>query len=479
MKSVWSESCSLPKREPLAGDLRADAVVIGAGMAGILTAFFLQQQGITTIVLEANEIASGVTKNTTAKITAQHNLIYDTLITDFGEEQAQQYAQANLLAVQQYQKLVEIRGISCHFEQRPAYVYSLDNAERIQKEVDAANRLGIKAGFTTHTALPFGVQGAVKFPDQAQFNPLEFINDIARDLTIYEHTMVREVKDNVVITDHGKVTAKNIAVATHYPFINAPGYYFMRMHQQRSYVVALENAPQLDGMYIDADEQGYSFRNYGDLLLLGGAGHRTGKNQTGGSYKQLQAAAKDFYPQSQVRYQWSAQDCMTLDGVPYIGNYSASTPNLYVATGFNKWGMTSSMVAAMLLSDQIAGKENPNAEVFSPQRFKVNASVGNLMKDGAQSVAGLTAQLLHVPATELEQLENGHGGVVDYDGEKVGVYKNESGETFLVSTRCPHLGCQLEWNPDELTWDCPCHGSRFDYKGKLIGNPALRDLQTE
>ncbi|RPF42363.1 glycine/D-amino acid oxidase-like deaminating enzyme [Hydrogenoanaerobacterium saccharovorans] len=479
MESVWSARCKLPKYQALNGDLKADTVVIGAGMAGILTAYFLNQQGVSTVVLEANEIASGVTKNTTAKITTQHNLIYDTLITDFGEEQAGQYAQANMQAVRQYQKIIEQRGISCHFEQRPAYVYSLDNAERIQKEVDAANRLGIKAEFTTHTDLPFGVRGAVKFPNQAQFNPLEFLKDIASDLTIYEHTMVREVKDNTVITDNGKILAKNIVVATHYPFINVPGYYFMRLHQERSYVVALENAPQLDGMYIDADEDGYSFRNYDDLLFLGGAGHRTGKNRAGGCYEHLQAAAKDFFPQATIRYQWSAQDCIPLDGVPYIGSYSATTPNLFVATGFKKWGMTSSMVAATLLADQIIGKENPNAEVFSPQRFKVNASIGNLMKDTAQAVSGLSSQLLSVPAAELEQLEKGHGGIVEYEGEKVGVYKNEQGEVFVVSTKCTHLGCQLEWNPDELTWDCPCHGSRFDYKGKLIGNPAMRDLQTE
>ena len=479
MESVWSASCEFPKRESLECDLSTDVAVIGAGIAGILTAYLLREKGLEVVLLEAAETADGMTKNTTAKITSQHDLFYDKLIKSTGAEKAGQYAAANQAAVDKYAEIIQQNQLDCSFEWKSAYVYSLGDTGKIEREVDAAKKLGIEAEFTTQTKLPFQVSGAVRFPNQAQFNPLKFLKPLAEKLTIYEHTTAREVKDHTIATDNGKVTAKSIVVATHYPFINTPGYYFARMHQERSYVIALENAPQIDGMYIDADKEGYSFRNYEDLLLLGGASHRTGKNHTGGCYENLRNRAKEWYPNATEKYFWSAQDCMPLDNIPYIGKFSESTPDLYVATGFKKWGMTSAMVSAMILSDKIAGFVSDYEEVFSPNRFHVSASIKNLIVDGAESVAGLVNEVFNIPGKDLENIQNGHGGVVEYEGQKVGVYKNEHGEAFVVTTKCPHLGCKLAWNPDELTWECPCHGSRFDYKGNMINNPAMRGLKRE
>ncbi len=478
MESIWNATCKLPKTEPLSTGCTADVAVIGAGMAGLLTAYMLQKRGVDVIVIEGAEIACGMTKNTTAKITSQHALIYDRLITQMGEELAQQYASANQHAVSQYRELIQQNHIDCHFEEMPAYVYSLDETDKLKSEVKAANRLGIEAEFVQNTTLPFAarVRGAVKFPMQAQFHPLEFIRFLAGELRIYEHTMATKVEENTVFTPCGNITAKNIVVATHFPFINAPGYYFARMHQERSYVIALENAAKLDGMYIDADNQGYSFRNYENLLLLGGGGHRTGKNKSGGSYAQLREAAKEFYPDRTEKYHWSAQDCIPMDGVPYIGHYSSETPNLFVATGFQKWGMSSSMAAAEILSDLITEQNNKNAEVFSPQRFHLSASVETLLQDSGQAVTGLLKGAFKIPSKHLEGVKPGHSGVVEYQGERVGVYKDEQGEVFIVSNKCSHLGCELTWNADELTWDCPCHGSRFDYKGNLINNPAMHGI---
>jgi glycine/D-amino acid oxidase-like deaminating enzyme/nitrite reductase/ring-hydroxylating ferredoxin subunit len=481
MESVWSATCNFKKREPLPGDCTADVVVIGAGMAGILTAYMLQKRGADVIVIDGAETASGMTKNTTAKITSQHGLIYDRLITQMGIDLAQQYALANQSAVLQYRELIEQNHIDCHFEELPAYVYSLDETDKLQNEVTAAKRLGIDAEFVQNTTLPFAarVRGAVKFPKQAQFHPLKLIRFLADELRIYEHTMATKVEENVVFTEQGKITAKNIVIATHFPFINAPGYYFARMHQDRSYVIALENAAKLDGMYVDADDQGFSFRNYENLLFLGGGAHRTGKNKSGGSYAQLREAAKEFYPDSTEKYYWSAQDCMPMDGVPYIGHYSSETPNLFVATGFQKWGMTSSMVSAQILSDLISGQNNKNAEVFSPQRFHLSASVETLLQDSGQAITGLLKGAFKIPSKDLEGIEPGHSGVVEYKGERVGVYRDEEGETFIVANKCAHLGCELTWNADELTWDCPCHGSRFDYKGNLINNPAMHGINNK
>ncbi|EHK2335245.1 FAD-dependent oxidoreductase [Clostridium perfringens] len=476
MKSVWSESCKFRKREALNKDIKTDVLIIGAGIAGILTAYMLKQKGRDVVLIDAAEIASGNTKNTTAKITSQHDLIYSKLISEFGEEKARQYAKANELAIKKYKEIIEDKRIECDFEEKPAYVYSLNEVDVLKEEVEAAKNLGIDAEFVQEVNLPFKIKGAVKFNNQAQFNPLKFLRGISNELVIYENTRALEIKENLVVTSGGNITANNIVVATHYPIMNAPGYYFMKMHQERSYVLALENTSEIDGMYIDLNKEGYSFRTYNNLLLLGGISHRTGENEEGGSYDELRKVVKKLYPKAKEKYYWSAQDCMTIDGIPYIGRYSNETPNIYVATGFNKWGMTSSMVSAMIISDMILEKENDFSEIFSPRRFDLSLSINNIANDLIETAKNFIAQKVYIPSSEIEHIKNGHGGIIEYNGEKVGVYKDKEGKEFFVSTKCTHLGCQLSWNADELTWDCPCHGSRFDYKGRLIGSPATKDL---
>ena len=476
MQSVWSDSCKFEKRKVLDKDIKTDVLVIGAGIAGILTAYMLRENGKEVVLIDKDEVCSGNTKNTTAKITSQHDLIYDNLISEFGLDMAKQYARANELAIEKYEKIIKERKIDCEFEKHSAYVYSLNEIDKIKKEVEAAKKLGICAEFVQNTNLPFEVKGAVKFNNQAQFNPLKFLKNISKDLLIYEHTRAVEIKENLVITNRGNITANHIVVTTHYPIMNTPGYYFMRMHQERSYVIALENADNVNGMYIDVEKNGCSFRNYKNLLLLGAIDQRTGENEKGGSYDKLRKIAKDLYPNSKEKYHWSAQDCMTIDNIPYIGKYSDETENIYVATGFNKWGMTSSMVSAMIISDMILGKDNDFSEIFSPKRFDLSLSISNMAKDITETTKNFIAQKIYIPSSKIEHIKNGHAGIVEYNGEKVGVYKNNEGKEFIVTTKCPHLGCQLGWNADELTWDCPCHGSRFDYKGKLIDSPSTKDL---
>lgn len=476
MKSVWNESCKLKKRGTLKKDIKTDILIIGAGIAGLLTAHMLKKSGRNVILIDGDEIASGNTKNTTAKITSQHDLIYNKLILEFGEEKARQYAKANELAIEKYKEIIKERKIDCDFEDKAAYIYSLNEIGILKEEVEAAKKVGIDAEFVEKADLPFEIKGAVKFNNQGQFNPLKFLKNISEDLIIYENTRALEVKDNLVVTNRGDITANSIVIATHYPIINMPGYYFMKMHQERSYVIALENVNDIDGMYIDVDKEGYSFRTYKNLLLLGGIKQRTGENEKGGSYDELRRVAKELYPKSRERYHWSAQDCMTIDGIPYIGKYSDETPNIYVATGFNKWGMTSSMVAAMIISDMILEKENDFSEIFSPKRFDLSLSINNIAKDISETAKNFIAQKIYIPSSKIEHIKNGHAGIIEYNGEKVGVYKDNEGKEFFVSTKCSHLGCQLHWNADELTWDCPCHGSRFDYKGRLIGGPATKGL---
>ena len=496
-QSVWSAQTDIPERPPLDGDRSVHTAVIGAGMAGMLTAYLLQRQGIDVLVLEADRIGQGVTKNTTAKITSQHGLFYDRLITDFGERKARQYADLNQRAIEQYAAIIQREKIDCDFMRIDAGVYSRDNRTKLIREVKAAQQLGLPATLADSADLPFSVKGVVRFSNQAQFQPLEFLAKISEQVEVCEQTPVREVEGNRILTGRGTVTADHIVVATHYPFINTPGYYFLRMHQQRSYVLALKGAPLPDGMYIDAEDGGYTFRPYGEYLLFGGEGHRSGKNPDGGQYAALEKAAKAFYPDAEVAFRWSAQDCMTLDHVPYIGEYAADTQGLYVATGFNKWGMTGSMVAAMLLSAEIAEKSKSTVkaetaveqaadrpedereregEIFSPHRFNLTASALNIVKNGAETVSGFAKRASLFPPETTEAIAPGQAQVIEYHGESLGVYKDREGTPHFVSADCAHLGCRLEWNPEELTWDCPCHGSRFDIDGRVVDSPAVRGI---
>lgn len=479
MKSVWSRNYKIKEREALKSDIEVEAVVIGAGITGLLTAYMLKERGINVVVIERGKILSGNTKNTTAKITIQHDIIYNKLIKEFGEENAKRYAKANQLAIETYNDIIEANKIDCDFKREDAYIYSLNNSRKIESEYKAAIKIGIDAELVDEIEVPFKIAKAVKFKNQAQFNPIKFLNYIAKDLTIYEDTTAIDIEEDTVITKHGKIKAKSIVVATHFPIINVPGYYFLRMHQERSYVIALENAQIVNGMYKDENTAGYSFRRYKDLLILGGSDKRTGNNESGGCYNNLREFAKKHYPTAIEKYNWSAQDCMTSDGIPYIGVYSKEMPNVYVATGFNKWGMTSSMVSAIIISDMITGEENDLCKIFSENRFDITASIKNLVRDGIETAYNFIAQKISLPMETIENVNNGEGETIIYNGEKVGVYKDNDGKIYTVSTKCPHLGCELKWNVDDLSWDCPCHGSRFDYKGNLLDSPAIKELKYE
>ena len=364
MESIWTSKTALPRFPALRGEHRTDVLVIGGGLAGLLCARRLTELGVENILVEADVLCGGVTKNTTAKITSQHGLIYDKLLGRLGAERTRMYLEANQAALREYRRLCA--GVDCGFEERDAFVYSRRDRARLEREVRALEALGFPAELAEEMPLPFPTAGAVRFPQQAQFDPLRFAAAMAEGLRIYEHTPILELAPHTAAVPEGNITAEKMIVCTHFPFLNKHGSYFLKMYQRRSYVLALENIPDVDGMYVDEAEDGLSFRNAGELLLLGGGGHRTGKK--GGGWQELKRSAARYYPASRERARWAAQDCMTLDGVPYIGPYSARTRGLYVATGFNKWGMTSSMAAAMILGDLVTGRENPWAPVFSPSR---------------------------------------------------------------------------------------------------------------
>ena len=381
MESIWSQTCELTKRPALSKDIEVDVAVIGGGMAGILTAWQLERAGVRTVVLEADKIGGGQTKNTTAKITSQHGMFCHTFLAKKGEETARKYVQANQQAVEEYKRIIQETKIDCNFEETDAFVYSKDEGKLMQ-EAEAAKRLGIDVSLERHLEIPVDCTGAVRFFGQAQFHPLKFICELANGLQIYEDTVVTEVEDHLIRTSGGNVLAAQIVFAVHYPFLKFPGMYFARMHQERSYVLALEGAGKIHGMYIGDGEEKFSFRQYGDWLLLGGEGHRTGENREGGCYMRLKETAAKLYPGSHVAAAWSAQDCITSDGIPFIGIYTSDRPNWYVATGFQKWGMSSSMVSALILKDLICNRENPFADVFSVTVFSGDSTYRKRWKKG-------------------------------------------------------------------------------------------------
>lgn len=429
MESIWQANAQRPDFPVLEGDCKTDVLIIGGGLAGLLTAYFLKERGVDCMLVEAARICGGVSGKTTAKITSQHGACYHKLLRRFGSERTLAYYRANQQAVEKYRTLC--KGIDCDFREQQSFVYSRRYNGRIAREARALDKLDIPVRYFDRLPLPFEITGAIGFDGQAELDPLKFAYHIAKGLPIFENTKVLELAEGRALTNRGSIRAEAIVVATHFPILNKHGAYFLKMYQHRSYVLALQKAPQVRGMYVDENKKGLSFRNAGDLLLLGGGSHRTGER--GGGWRELTEFASLFYPRAEEVARWATQDCMTLDDMPYIGQYSARTHGLYAITGFNKWGMTSSMVGAELLADLLTDRKNEYAGLFSPSR---SILYPQLAINGVKSAWNLITP---------------------------------------TKPRCPHLGCALKYNPAEHSWDCPCHGSRFGEGGELLDNPATDD----
>lgn len=430
MKSLWQSEFKIPEFPRLQGDMDVDVLVIGGGLAGLMTAYLLKEKGVDCVLLEKGRILAMTTANTTAKITAQHGLVYSKIFKSYGKEYAEMYYKANSEAVENLIKLCKKAGGS--FEIKDNFVYSF-NQNKLDEEMRALETLNIPYIYNDTLPLPVTASGAVGFENQGQFNPMELAGYLSKDLRIFENTWVREMKGTTAVTDFGKIKAKKVVVATHFPFINKHGSYFLKLYQHRSYIIALKNAEKLKEMYVDNSKKGLSLSSFRDFLLIGGGGHRTGKQ--GGSFNELRAFKDEHFKEAQEVFHWAAQDTISLDGVPYIGNYSRNTPDLYVITGFNKWGMTSSFAGAQIICAEIMGQRKDYAPVFSPSRSILKPQ---LIANGFE-----TTKNLLTPTTK----------------------------------RCPHLGCALKYNKAEHTWDCACHGSRFSESGKVLDGPANGNLK--
>ena len=482
MNSYWIDSCSnIMNFEALDKNIETDVCIVGGGITGISCAYYLSKAGLKVVVLEKDKIAHKTTGNTTAKITSQHSLFYKYLVNSFSESFAKKYLQANENAISNIKNIINYEGISCDFSYQDSYVYTKDNKylQDIKDEVTTLNSLSFPAEFVNSIPLKLEIQGAIKFPKQAQFHPLKYISGLCNTILnlnckIYENTKIYTVKKEgnyyETYTKNNIIRSKFVIIATNYPILNFPGFYFLKMYQEKSYVIAIETKEPLpDGMYISKETPTLSFRttNYLNkkLLLIAGNGHKTGeKIDLSSRYTLLEKTAKLMYPDCKILYKWSTQDSISLDKIPYIGNFSKIMKNLYVATGFKKWGMTSSNIAANLITDDILGNENVYTEIFKSTRLeplKNKEETKNMLK---QTTSSLIIEKFKLPNETLENLKKGEGKIIKINNHKIGVYKDNENHIYQVKPICSHLGCELSWNNLEKTWDCPCHGSRFDYK---------------
>lgn len=448
MNSLWlSEDLNNKNFENLNKNISTDVCIIGAGIFGLTCGYYLSKAGLTVTVVDKSDVARKTTGHTTAKITSQHGLFYTYLVDTYGEQFAKDYLFANEEAIENIKNIIDTENIKCDFERQSNFVYTTDKSEvnKIRKEVDCVNAIGFPANFVTKTGLPFEVAGAIQFKNQAQFNPIKYINGLCDCILknngeIYTNTTVYDVKKNgnnfSTLTIGGAIESKYVILASHYPFINFPGMYFFKMYQSSSYVIGVDTKKTLfNGMYITASEPTYSFRTAyhkgKKILLLGGGSHKTGTPVTyEQSYGALENCAKQLYPNCEVLFRWDTRDCITLDKIPYIGAFSSTMDNLYVGTGFNKWGMTTSNVAANIVCDMILGKHNKYAYVFDSTRvnpIKNRTEVKNMI---TESVNSLAIKKFKDSNVSFDDIPNNSGGIIDINNQKVGVYKDTSRKYF-------------------------------------------------
>ena len=495
MNSFWINNFKSKSYPTLDKDLNVDVCIIGSGITGISCGYYLTKNNFRVCVLDKDKIMEKTSGHTTAKITSQHGLIYKYLFDSYGKEYAKKYLDSNQAAITNIKNIIDLENIDCDFEFQNNYVYTTNanSVKKIKDEAQILEKLNFDARILDKISLPVSdAKAAIEFNHQAQFNPVKYSEGLCDFITnhsglIFEDSKVMEVKKignkYNIFANNCIVSAKYVIVATRYPIINFPGFHFLKMYSETSNLIAVEtNSSLFKGMYINIDVPTYSFKtaiyNGKRILLVGGFNHKTGaKIDLSNSYNLLEQKAKELYPDSKVLYKWNTHDSVSLDKIPYIGDFSHLYPNVYVATGFKKWGMTTSNVAANIITDKILNKGNQYAEIYDSKRLrpiKNRKELGNIIKETSHS---LIFNKFDLPAATPKDIETGEGKIINDKGKKVGIYKDENGKEFKIIPKCMHLGCELSWNNLDKTWDCPCHGSRYTFEGTLIYGPSKKDLK--
>jgi glycine/D-amino acid oxidase-like deaminating enzyme/nitrite reductase/ring-hydroxylating ferredoxin subunit len=483
---LWLHTASAPTYPVLERELDTDVAILGGGITGLTTALLLKRDGARVAVVEAARVGSGVTGCTTAKVSALQSTIYSTIASRHGDERTAVYAEASRAGVDEVAALVEQEGIDCDLERRPAFTYAADDSRlsAVEREAEVTRQAGLDTALTESVDLPYRVAGAVRLADQLQFHPVRYAQGLAAAVdgdgsVVREGTRALGVAEGSpceVRTTGGTITARQVVVATHYPLLDR-GLFFVRLKAQRSYCLAARVRGVLpQGMSISAGPPTRSVRSYNDHLIVAGEGHDTGDDKSAaGAYERLERFAREHWNVEAVTHRWSAQDPSPYDLLPVIGSYTPVSSRLYVASGYMKWGLSSGTFAAMILADLIAGRGNPWADAFSPNRLSLR-SVPELAQLNAKTGMHFFGDRL-APARASSDVAPGEARVVRSGLGKTGVYRDEEGELHAVSLRCTHLGCLLRFNAAERSWDCPCHGSRFDVDGAVLEGPAVERLE--
>ena len=489
--SLWIATTPATDYPALKGDITVDVAVVGGGITGLTVAALLKEAGARAAVVERRRIATGTTGHTTAKLTSLHSLIYRYLIDTFGEEKARMYADANQRAIGMVREQAERLGIDCNYQYMPAYSFTGDEQRvaDIDAEVEAARSLGLPVERTGPVALPVSSLAAVRFDSQALFHPRKYCLGLASFIDgggsrIFEESGVLSIEGEgpcTVQTANGRVMADWAIIATLLPF-GQQGFFYARTKPSRSYALAarVEN-PSPDGMYLSVDTPTRSVRPYppgaGTVLVIEGESQRPGEHRdTQQEYDILERWTRQHFQVQEIEYQWSAQDYMPLDRVPYVGKVSPGTDRVLVATGFKKWGMSNGTAAAMMLADTVLGKQSPWFPVFDSDRLDIKASAASFVKDNATVVKDFVAGHMEGrPA--VTDLKPGEGRVIEVNEERIAAYRDPAGQIKAVSATCTHMGCIVGFNDAERTWDCPCHGSRFTLDGEVIEGPAVYPLE--
>jgi glycine/D-amino acid oxidase-like deaminating enzyme/nitrite reductase/ring-hydroxylating ferredoxin subunit len=495
-ESFWRGTAELPSFPGLAEDHVTDVAIVGAGITGITAAYLLSTAGYKVTLLEAGEILAGTTGFTSAKISAQHGMIYHDLLKHFGGEQALAYFRSNSEALEWMIQTAGELDLSCGIQREDAYLYADHGDDKtlkqLEKEFKAYEKLGLPGEWLDNITLPLMAGGAIKLPGQARFHPLEYLKGMLQAVldrggVVYEHTMISEKVDKgdrLTLYTEGsghQIRCRHAISASHFPFYDGGAMYFSRLHAERSYCLAFE--PEADfegGMYLSAGETVRSLRavewNGRRLVIAGGDNHKTGQGVcTHRHYENLELFAGELLGIRQIPYRWSAQDLLTLDRVPYIGK-TAGDEEIYIATGFGKWGMTSGTLAARMIADQILRRPNPYSGLYDPSRFKANPGIKNFIVQNVNVAKELVSGKVEIIHKKTSDLGPDQGAVVFHDGKRAGAYRDPEGRLHLVDRTCTHLGCECEWNDGDRSWDCPCHGSRFSYEGDVLEGPATVPL---
>jgi len=482
---------------PLDEDLAADVAIVGAGIVGLTAAEALSRSGKSVVVLEALRIGEQATGRSTAKISSQHGMIYARLLRDFGEEPARLYARANQEAVDQIAQLVKGHGIDCGFERNAAYLYasSTDSVEAVEEEAAAAATLGLPARLVNDMPAPVPIATALRFDHQAQFNPVRYLQGLAsavsRDVRIFELSRVLEIRRRSddqgyrigVATGHG-VEVEDVIVATHLPIV-PEGMFYARAHPFSHPMAAaeIEQARVPDGMFISADAPTHSFRTDRSVdgttrLIAVGSSYPTGDTQAeADGFGELEDFLRRHFGIESAGWRWTNEDLRSIDGLPFIGPATSSAEHLHVATGFNAWGITNGTVAGRLIADRILGRENPCEALFNPSGHTMRAGGAEFLKRNMGSAMQLVGDRFKARPIDIDALVPGEAAVGKVAGETVAAWRDPDGELHLVSAVCTHMGCVVGWNATDRTWDCPCHGSRFDPDGAVLHGPATEPLR--